>query len=73
MKNATDLTDKHGNIRELERKDFAHMHPAKEVLPDLLTAWEKERTKRIKKPLNLPTQGLALHKEEKLIITTPNE
>lgn len=65
MKNTTDLTDKDGNIRELQFEDFAHMRPAKEVLPDLVIAWEKERAKRTKKkPLNLPTQRLALHNEK---------
>lgn len=49
MKNTTDLTDKDGNIRELQFEDFANMRPAKAVLPHLVTAWEKERAKRIKK------------------------
>lgn len=57
MNNRTELTDEDGNIRELQREDFAHMRPAKEVLPELVAAWDKERLKR-GRPLAAQTKEL---------------
>ncbi|MBF0283292.1 MAG: BrnA antitoxin family protein [Magnetococcales bacterium] len=63
MGNRLPLTDENGEVRELTRRDFARMRPAREVLPEILgptLADELLRPKRgrpvagvPKKPINI--------------------
>ncbi|MDA8215931.1 MAG: BrnA antitoxin family protein [Nitrospiraceae bacterium] len=49
------LIDKNGEVRELTKEDFKRMHPASEVVPEIVKAYKEGRLK-VRGPQKTPTK-----------------